>query len=40
MKREFVKIIDEKVKYEGIKENIKNVKDEDLDKESNQTTSL
>ena len=37
---EFVKIIDEKVKYEGIKENIKNVKDEDLDKESNQTTSL
>ena len=29
---EFAKIIDENVKYEGIKENIKNVKDEDLDK--------
>ena len=37
---EFVKIIDEKVKYEGIKENIKIVKHEDLDKENDQTTSL
>ena len=37
---EFVKTIDEKVKYEGIKENIKNVKHEDLDKENDQTTSL
>ena len=37
---EFAKIIDEKVKYEEIKENIKNVKHEDLDKENNQTTSL
>ena len=34
------KIIDEKVKYEEIKENIKNVKHEDLDKENDQTTSL
>ena len=37
---EFVKIIDEKVKYDEIKENIKNVKHESLDKENNQTTSL
>ena len=37
---EFAKIIDEKVKYEEIKENIKNVKHEDLNKENNQTTSL
>ena len=37
---EFVKIIDEKVKYDEIKENIKNVKHENLDKENNQTTSL
>ena len=37
---EFAKIIDKKVKYEGIKENIKNVKHEDLDKENDQTTSL
>ena len=29
---DFAKIIDEKVKYEVIKENIKNVKHEDLDK--------
>ena len=38
--KEFVKIIDEKVKHEEIKENIKNVKHENLDKENNQTTSL
>ena len=38
--KEFAKIIDEKVKYEEIKETIKNVKHEDLDKENNQTTSL
>ena len=37
---EFAKIIDEKVKYEGIKEKIKIVKHEDLDKENDQTTSL
>ena len=37
---EFAKIIDENVKYEEIKENIKNVKHEDLNKENNQTTSL
>ena len=37
---EFAKIIDEKVKYEGIKENIKNVKHEDLNKENDQTTGL
>ena len=37
---EFAKIIDEKVKYEEIKENIKNVKHKDLNKENNQTTSL
>ena len=37
---EFAKIIGKKVKYEGIKENIKNVKHEDLDKENDQTTSL
>ena len=37
---EFAKIIDEKVKYEEIKENIKNIKHEDLNKENNQTTSL
>ena len=36
----FAKIIDEKVKYEEIKENIKNVKQGNLDKENNQTTSL
>ena len=30
--KEFAKIINEKVKYEGIKENIKNVKHEDLGK--------
>ena len=30
--KEFAKIIDEKVKYEGIKKNIKNVKHEDLDR--------
>ena len=36
---EFLEIIDEKVKYEKIKENIKNVKHENLDKENNQTTS-
>ena len=38
--KEFAKIIDEKVKYEEIKGNIKNVKHENLDKENNQTTSL
>ena len=37
---EFAKIIDETVKYEGIKENIKNVKHEDLSNENDQTTSL
>ena len=37
---EFAKTIDKKVKYEEIKENIKNVKHENLDKENNQTTSL
>ena len=37
---EFAKIIDEKGKYEEIKENIKNVKHEDLNKENDQTTSL
>ena len=37
---EFAKIIDEKIKYQEIKENIKNVKHENLDKENNQTTSL
>ena len=37
---EFAKIIDEKVKYERFKENIKNVKHEDLDKKNHQTTSL
>ena len=37
---EFAKIIDEKIKHEEIKENIKNVKHENLDKENNQTTSL
>ena len=38
--KEFAKIIDENVKYEEIKENIKNVKHENLDKENNQTTNL
>ena len=38
--KEFAKIIDEKVKYEEIKENIKNVKHENLDRENNQATSL
>ena len=38
--KEFAKIIDEKVKYEGIKGNIKNVKHEDLNKENDKTTSL
>ena len=38
--KEFAKIIDEKVKYEETKENIKNVKHEDLNKENDQTTSL
>ena len=37
---EFAKITDERIKYEEIKENIKNVKHEDLNKENNQTTSL
>ena len=36
---EFLEIIDEKVKYEEIKENIRNVKHENLDRENNQTTS-
>ena len=31
---EFAKIIDEKVKHEEIKENIKNIKHEDLNKEN------
>ena len=30
----------EKFKYEGIKENMKNVKHENLNKENDQTTSL
>ena len=38
--KEFVKTINEKVKYEGIKESIKNVKHKDLDKENDHTTSL
>ena len=38
--KEFAKIIDEKIKYEGIKENMKNVKHENLNKENDQTTSL
>ena len=33
---EVAKIIDEKNKYEGIKKNIKNIKDNDLDKENSQ----
>ena len=33
---EFAKINDEKDKYEGIKENIKNIRDNNLDKESSQ----
>ena len=37
---EFANIIDEKVKYEEIKGNIKNAKHENLDKENNQTASL
>ena len=37
---EFAKIIDEKVKYEEVKENKKNVKHEDLNRENDQTTSL
>ena len=37
---EFAKIIDEKAKYEKIKDNIKNVKHEDLNKENDQTKSL
>ena len=37
---EFTKIIDGKNKYEGIKENIKNIKNNDLDKENGQITSL
>ena len=34
--KEFAKIINEKVKYEEIKENIKNVKHEDLNKENDR----
>ena len=37
---EFAKVIDEKIKYEGIKEGIKNVKHNDLDKENDQATNL
>ena len=37
---EFVMIINEKIKYEGIKENIKDIKNRDLDERSNQVTSL
>ena len=37
---EFAKIIDENIKYEGIKEGIKNVKHNDLDKENDQATNL
>ena len=38
--KEFAKIIDEKIMYDEIKEDIKNVKYENLDKENNETTSL
>ena len=38
---ESARIIDEKIKYEGIKENIKNTKSiNDVDGENNQLTSL
>ena len=37
---EFAKVIDETVNYERIKENIKNVKHENLNKGNDQTTSL
>ena len=37
---ELVRIIDQKIKYERIKENIKNVKYEDLIEENNKTTAL
>ena len=38
--KEFSKIIAEKIKYEGIKENMKNIKHENLNKENDQTASL
>ena len=38
--KEFAKIINEKIKYEEIKENVKNVKHENMDKENIQTKSL
>ena len=37
---EFARIIDEKIKYENIKETIKNTKNSDLEKNNDQTTSL
>ena len=37
---EFARVIDEKVKYEGIKENIKNIKNGDLNEKNNQTINL
>ena len=37
---EFARIIDEKIKYEGIKENIKNICFKDLNEESNKKTNL
>ena len=37
---ELVRIIDQKIKYKRIKENIKNVKYEDLNEENNKTTAL
>ena len=36
----FAKIIDDKIKYENIKETIKNVKNSNLEKNNGQTTSL
>ena len=38
--KEFAKIINEKIKYEEIEENVKNVKHENMDKENIQTKSL
>ena len=37
---EFARIIDEKIKYEGIKENIKNIRFKDLNEESHKITNL
>ena len=36
----FARIIGEKIKYENIKETIKNTKNSDLEKNNDQTTSL